>query len=168
MYILFYLCVHLFNPAAFLGDIALDEDDLRMFKDAHSSDGAQHTVKTNHTDSGTKAGIHLLICTILNCLVSSHKRTRVNADLLTVNSTTSSESIRSADRQSLRRRRRAATSRPERVWPDGIIPYVISGNFSGEPWMKTMNLSSVLTEELCALYTHNVLVAMCGFDMLKL
>lgn len=32
----------------------------------------------------------------------------------------------------LGRRRRAATSRPERVWPDGIIPYVISGNFSGE------------------------------------
>nr|XP_021154607.1 bone morphogenetic protein 1 [Columba livia] len=27
--------------------------------------------------------------------------------------------------------RRAATSRPERVWPDGVIPYVISGNFSG-------------------------------------
>uniref|UniRef100_A0A3Q2Q6B5 Metalloendopeptidase n=1 Tax=Fundulus heteroclitus TaxID=8078 RepID=A0A3Q2Q6B5_FUNHE len=27
--------------------------------------------------------------------------------------------------------RRAATSRPERVWPDGIIPYVISRNFSG-------------------------------------
>lgn len=32
------------------------------------------------------------------------------------------------------RSRRAATSRPERVWPDGVIPYVISGNFSGECW----------------------------------
>ncbi len=30
------------------------------------------------------------------------------------------------------RRKRAATSRPERVWPEGIIPYVISGNFSGK------------------------------------
>uniref|UniRef100_A0A672RLV7 Metalloendopeptidase n=1 Tax=Sinocyclocheilus grahami TaxID=75366 RepID=A0A672RLV7_SINGR len=29
------------------------------------------------------------------------------------------------------RRKRAATSRPERVWPEGVIPYVISGNFSG-------------------------------------
>ncbi|KAK7889384.1 hypothetical protein WMY93_024944 [Mugilogobius chulae] len=29
------------------------------------------------------------------------------------------------------RTRRAATSRPERIWPDGIIPFVISGNFSG-------------------------------------
>uniref|UniRef100_A0A4W5NC55 Metalloendopeptidase n=1 Tax=Hucho hucho TaxID=62062 RepID=A0A4W5NC55_9TELE len=33
--------------------------------------------------------------------------------------------------QGFHRRRRAATSRPERVWPDGVIPYVISGNFSG-------------------------------------
>nr|XP_046231199.1 bone morphogenetic protein 1-like isoform X2 [Scatophagus argus] len=90
------------KAAAFWGDIALDEDDLRMFRAAHSSDGAQHTVQTNLTDS--------------------------------VNSSASSESVRSkraADVQSLHRRRRAATSRPERVWPDGIIPYVISGNFSG-------------------------------------
>ncbi|XP_076614626.1 bone morphogenetic protein 1-like [Chaetodon auriga] len=90
------------KAAAFLGDIALDEDDLRMFRDAHSSDGPQHTVQTNHTDS--------------------------------VNSSTSNESVRSkrdAGRRRLHRRRRAATSRPERVWPDGIIPYVISGNFSG-------------------------------------
>uniref|UniRef100_A0A8C0KZL2 Metalloendopeptidase n=1 Tax=Canis lupus dingo TaxID=286419 RepID=A0A8C0KZL2_CANLU len=27
--------------------------------------------------------------------------------------------------------RRAATSRPERVWPDGVIPFVIGGNFTG-------------------------------------
>ncbi len=47
-----YLCVHLFASAAFLGDIALDEDDLLMFREAHSSDGGQHTVQTNHTDSG--------------------------------------------------------------------------------------------------------------------
>ncbi|KAL2099982.1 hypothetical protein ACEWY4_004376 [Coilia grayii] len=31
----------------------------------------------------------------------------------------------------LSRRRRAATARAERVWPDAVIPYVISGNFSG-------------------------------------
>lgn len=56
-----YLCVHMFPAAAFWGDIALDEDDLRMFKEAHSRDGARHTVRTNHTDSGIKAGIHLPI-----------------------------------------------------------------------------------------------------------
>ncbi|XP_039470178.1 bone morphogenetic protein 1-like isoform X2 [Oreochromis aureus] len=90
------------KAAAFLGDIALDEDDLRLFKGARGGDDAQHAVQSNHTNSA--------------------------------NSSTSSENRRSeraADRQSLRRQRRAATARPERVWPDGIIPYVISGNFSG-------------------------------------
>ncbi|XP_042200474.1 bone morphogenetic protein 1-like isoform X2 [Callorhinchus milii] len=29
------------------------------------------------------------------------------------------------------RNRRASTSRPERVWPEGVIPYVIGGNFTG-------------------------------------
>ncbi|XP_026152689.1 bone morphogenetic protein 1-like [Mastacembelus armatus] len=90
------------KAAAFLGDIALDEDDLQIFKQAHRTVGAQEFVQTNQTDS--------------------------------VNSSTSSESVRrkrGAVRQSLHRLRRAATSRPERVWPDGIIPYVISGNFSG-------------------------------------
>lgn len=53
------LCVHLFASAAFLGDIALDEDDLRMFKEVHSSDAV---IQSNHTDSGIKAGSHLLIC----------------------------------------------------------------------------------------------------------
>ncbi|KIH53585.1 CUB domain protein [Ancylostoma duodenale] len=28
--------------------------------------------------------------------------------------------------------RRAATARKERIWPDGVIPYVIAANFSGE------------------------------------
>ncbi|KAF7665356.1 hypothetical protein LDENG_00145120 [Lucifuga dentata] len=88
--------------AAFLGDIALDEDDLHLFRKAQSSKHAEHTVETNQTD--------------------------------TVNSSTSNESIRSrrsAGRPGLSRHRRAATSRPERIWPDGVIPYVISGNFSG-------------------------------------
>ncbi|XP_056258852.1 bone morphogenetic protein 1-like isoform X4 [Seriola aureovittata] len=88
------------KAAAFLGDIALDEDDLRMFKEAHSIDDEQHTIQTNQTDSENRS--------------------------------TSSEGVRSkraADK--LHRLKRAATSRPERVWPDGIIPYAISGNFSG-------------------------------------
>lgn len=37
-----------------------------------------------------------------------------------------------ASNQGSRRSKRAATSRPERVWPEGVIPYVISGNFSGK------------------------------------
>lgn len=57
---------------------------------------------------------------------------------VTVNGSVSSESA--AGRQTRHRRRRAATSRPERVWPDGIIPYVISGNFTGEPGLKACHL----------------------------
>lgn len=59
------------------------------------------------------------------------------------NGSTSNEGIRSkreAGTQKLHRQRRAATSRPERVWPDGIIPYMISGNFSGEFRMKSFML----------------------------
>ena len=43
-------------------------------------------------------------------------------------------SRRAAGGEGPARRRRASTSRPERIWPDAIIPYVISGNFSGEGW----------------------------------
>ncbi|KAG7223974.1 hypothetical protein INR49_015231, partial [Caranx melampygus] len=86
---------------AFLGDIALDEDDLRMFKEAQSSEDEPQTIQTNQTDSANR-------------------------------STSSDESVRSKRSvDKLLRLRRAATSRPERVWPDGIIPYAISGNFSG-------------------------------------
>lgn len=31
-----------------------------------------------------------------------------------------------------KRLRRAATARPERVWPHGVIPYLISSNFTGD------------------------------------
>lgn len=43
-----------------------------------------------------------------------------------------SQNAARSNQQASRRRKRAATSRPERVWPDGVIPYVISGNFSGK------------------------------------
>lgn len=45
----------LYVSAAFLGDIALDEEDLRMFKVDRIIDLAQRTVKIiNHTESGKK------------------------------------------------------------------------------------------------------------------
>lgn len=50
-----------FLPAAFWGDIALDEDDLRMLIDSHGPDEARNAVPTNHTDSGIKAGMNLPI-----------------------------------------------------------------------------------------------------------
>ncbi|MEQ2298970.1 hypothetical protein AMECASPLE_010641, partial [Ameca splendens] len=80
------------KAAAFLGDIALDEEDLKSFKVDRIIDLAQRTVQTiNHTETASGSD---------------------------------------PNRQGAQRRRRAATSRPERVWPEGVIPYVISGNFS--------------------------------------
>uniref|UniRef100_A0A8C3JVJ4 Peptidase M12A domain-containing protein n=1 Tax=Calidris pygmaea TaxID=425635 RepID=A0A8C3JVJ4_9CHAR len=98
---------HLLPPhplAAFLGDIALDEEDLKLFQVDRVVDLARRTVTrlptnssdTNATNPSPRPGHQ------------PHNRGRQRA-----------------------RSRRAATSRPERVWPDGVIPYVISGNFSG-------------------------------------
>lgn len=49
------------------------------------------------------------------------------------------------NRQAGRRRKRAATSRPERVWPEGVIPYVISGNFSGKQLSIYLIIGSMFT-----------------------
>uniref|UniRef100_A0A673JBD6 Metalloendopeptidase n=1 Tax=Sinocyclocheilus rhinocerous TaxID=307959 RepID=A0A673JBD6_9TELE len=80
----------------------MDEEDMRMFKVDRIVNLAERTVTVlNHTDAGKCA-----------CLSSLSNETNTN--------NTASH-----------RRKRAATSRPERVWPEGVIPYVISGNFSG-------------------------------------
>ncbi|XP_053480258.1 bone morphogenetic protein 1a isoform X3 [Ictalurus furcatus] len=87
---------------AYLGDIALDEEDMLMFKVDRIVDAVQKTViNLNRTHT---AGV--------------------------LSNDTSPNAARS-NQQAARRRKRAATSRPERVWPEGVIPYVISGNFSG-------------------------------------
>uniref|UniRef100_A0A8C7UGH2 Metalloendopeptidase n=1 Tax=Oncorhynchus mykiss TaxID=8022 RepID=A0A8C7UGH2_ONCMY len=99
-------------PTAFLGDIALDEEDLRMFKVDRILDVIQRSIQTfNDTDAGT---VQEPCWTWRISQLGS--RNDMSPD---------------SHGQGFRRRRRAATSRPERVWPDGVIPYVISGNFSG-------------------------------------
>ncbi|PNJ76940.1 BMP1 isoform 11 [Pongo abelii] len=98
------------KAAAFLGDIALDEEDLRAFQVQQAADLRQHTARK----SSIKAAVP---------------------------GNTSTPSCQSTNGQPQRgacgrwrgrsRSRRAATSRPERVWPDGVIPFVIGGNFTG-------------------------------------
>lgn len=39
--------------------------------------------------------------------------------------------LKQADESNLLRKARAATSRPERLWDFGVIPYEIESNFSG-------------------------------------
>lgn len=110
-------------PAAFWGDIALDEDDLRLLKEFQRTDGSQQTEHLNHTDSGTNGSI--------NASLGSNESIIMRDVFVTGNGTTIRRK-RAAKGLSVQRWRRAATSRPERIWPEGIIPYVISGNFSGE------------------------------------
>uniref|UniRef100_A0A671T9R7 Metalloendopeptidase n=1 Tax=Sinocyclocheilus anshuiensis TaxID=1608454 RepID=A0A671T9R7_9TELE len=94
----------MFVSVAYLGDIALDEEDMRMFKVDRIVNLAERTVTVlNHTDAG-------------KCACSLNNETNTND---------------TASSRGSYRRKRAATSRPERVWPEGVIPYVISGNFSG-------------------------------------
>uniref|UniRef100_A0A8C1CLA0 Metalloendopeptidase n=1 Tax=Cyprinus carpio carpio TaxID=630221 RepID=A0A8C1CLA0_CYPCA len=92
------------KAAAFLGDIALDEEDLRLLKasymDAKKNDSSNFSIP----DSANRS--------------SGNGNGNAKDDPVLAG-------------QRLLRRRRAATARPERVWPDGIIPYVISSNFSG-------------------------------------
>ncbi|XP_075767006.1 bone morphogenetic protein 1 isoform X3 [Pelodiscus sinensis] len=90
------------KAVAFLGDIALDEEDLKLFQLDQLADLRRRTFeKPANTTSG-----------ISTSLAARRQRKR-------------------QWRQVRSRSRRAATSRHERVWPDGVIPYVISGNFSG-------------------------------------
>ncbi|KAM6986877.1 bone morphogenetic protein 1-like isoform 2-T2 [Aplochiton taeniatus] len=92
------------KAAAFLGDIALDEEDLRLFRVVRFLGATPHTIQIlNKTDTGNGS-----------------------------NSNDNSKENMTTDDQGIPpRTKRAASSRLERVWPDGVIPYVISGNFSG-------------------------------------
>ncbi|XP_052588775.1 bone morphogenetic protein 1 isoform X1 [Peromyscus californicus insignis] len=96
------------KAAAFLGDIALDEEDLRAFRVPQATALRQQTAR------------------------SSSVRASGNSSALGGQSTSGQPQRETRGRWRGRSRsRRAATSRPERVWPDGVIPFVIGGNFTG-------------------------------------
>uniref|UniRef100_A0A671F330 Metalloendopeptidase n=1 Tax=Rhinolophus ferrumequinum TaxID=59479 RepID=A0A671F330_RHIFE len=97
------------KAAAFLGDIALDEEDLRAFQVQQATDLRQRTIRRSSIKAAGNSSSP-------NCQRATGQPQR-----------------RSRGRwRSRTRSRRAATSRPERVWPDGVIPFVIGGNFTGD------------------------------------
>lgn len=96
------------KAAAFLGDIALDEEDLRAFQVQRAADLRQ---RASSRLPGRAAGNS----SAPKCQAASGQPQRKSC----------------GGRRSRSRSRRAATSRPERVWPDGVIPFVIGGNFTG-------------------------------------
>uniref|UniRef100_A0A672RLF0 Metalloendopeptidase n=1 Tax=Sinocyclocheilus grahami TaxID=75366 RepID=A0A672RLF0_SINGR len=93
---------------------------MRMFKVDRIVNLAERTVTVlNHTDAGKCA-----------CL-SRKKKHAVLKMLKPIRISGSLSNETNTNNTASHRRKRAATSRPERVWPEGVIPYVISGNFSG-------------------------------------
>uniref|UniRef100_A0A6Q2XBD7 Metalloendopeptidase n=1 Tax=Esox lucius TaxID=8010 RepID=A0A6Q2XBD7_ESOLU len=98
------------DVAAFWGDIALDEEDLRMFQIDRTIDLTLHT----HTDA--RRGHHSgeSVCG------QGGKEDREGGGR-----------GREGGQVKSPRVPRAATSRAERIWPGGVIPYMIGGNFTG-------------------------------------
>eukprot|EP00062_Callorhinchus_milii_P025872 gi/632987335/ref/XP_007910735.1/ PREDICTED: bone morphogenetic protein 1-like [Callorhinchus milii] len=114
------------KAVAFWGDIALDEEDLKLFHVYRTIDLHKHTINyTGHNTGGTGESL----------------RAYQNVTAKQPDKKTRKGNGRHGQRKSKRREqrtrtpaprgRRAATSRPERVWPGGVIPYVIGGNFTG-------------------------------------
>ncbi|XP_078005765.1 bone morphogenetic protein 1 isoform X3 [Phascolarctos cinereus] len=100
------------KAAAFLGDIALDEEDLKSFQVEQIVELRQRAI---HRATGKASGNN---STLTNQFARGQPQRKTREKL----------GGRSRGRS---RSRRAATSRPERVWADGIIPFVIGGNFTG-------------------------------------
>ncbi|XP_061626608.1 dorsal-ventral patterning tolloid-like protein 1 isoform X5 [Phyllopteryx taeniolatus] len=117
------------KAAAFWGDIALDEEDLAMFHIDRTVD-LTHSL-LGHTSGGLeeqavakkRGSLYLLLERIRN----------FGLDFFPKYSSHKSQSGKSGKAGYTTRSRfpRAATSRAERIWPGGVIPYIIGGNFTG-------------------------------------
>uniref|UniRef100_A0A3Q3LWD9 Metalloendopeptidase n=1 Tax=Mastacembelus armatus TaxID=205130 RepID=A0A3Q3LWD9_9TELE len=115
--------------AAFWGDIALDEEDLRMFQVDRTIDLTQHTHMHTHSRQGHTSGE----CTQHLTLTLSVKSKKVARNVSKGGTSPKRQTGNDGKTGNVakRRIRRAATSRAERIWPGGVIPYVIGGNFTG-------------------------------------
>ncbi|XP_067828863.1 tolloid-like protein 2 isoform X2 [Heptranchias perlo] len=114
------------KAVAFWGDIALDEEDLKYFNIDGTTDLTKPEIeRTGHTSGGTR---ELLRIPPHNTTAAKRARRSVRKGHL-VNMRPKNQRQQSAAARS--RVARAATSRTERIWPGGIIPYIIGGNFTG-------------------------------------
>uniref|UniRef100_A0A8C2VAY4 Metalloendopeptidase n=1 Tax=Chinchilla lanigera TaxID=34839 RepID=A0A8C2VAY4_CHILA len=118
------------KAAVFWGDIALDEDDLKLFH----IDKAQDRTKPSGQEMGHSTGgvgeqpsENWPNTTALN--TSSHQARKDGKEDATL--PPSPETLNATAKTFSSRVRRATTSRTERIWPGGVIPYVIGGNFTG-------------------------------------
>ncbi|KAK6481949.1 tolloid-like protein 2 isoform X1 [Huso huso] len=124
------------KAVAFWGDIALDEEDMKLF---HIDRTGQITKLTAGTGGHNTGGLGEKINPASQNLTTAtnHKskkvikgpRQRLAPD--TRQKKKRNKSLPAGASEAGRRVRRAATSRQERIWPGGVIPYVIGGNFTG-------------------------------------
>uniref|UniRef100_A0A087XPJ8 Metalloendopeptidase n=1 Tax=Poecilia formosa TaxID=48698 RepID=A0A087XPJ8_POEFO len=128
------------KAAVFWGDIALDEEDLQMFHIDRTIDLKQHTHVRSHSRQGHTSGglgehedvkrgsLYLLLERIrrfgFDYIPKNESKGAASSKSQTWKGGSPSEAAKS-------RVPRAATSRAERIWPGGVIPYVIGGNFTG-------------------------------------
>uniref|UniRef100_A0A452V7P4 Metalloendopeptidase n=1 Tax=Ursus maritimus TaxID=29073 RepID=A0A452V7P4_URSMA len=123
-----HLC--LFSPAVFWGDIALDEEDLKLFHIDKARDWIKQSVEEGgHSTGGLEEQPFESWDNATATNTSSEEARKdgeENAMLLLSPRTSDARSETFSPRV-----RRATTSRTERIWPGGVIPYVIGGNFTG-------------------------------------
>eukprot|EP00064_Thunnus_orientalis_P009008 superscaffoldBa00001111_g9031 len=129
------------KAAVFWGDIALDEEDLRMFQIDRTIDLTQHTHMHTHSRQGhTSGGLeeHEVAKKRGSLYLLLERIRRFGFDYLPKNFSKGAASLKSQTGKGGKtgnvaksRIPRAATSRAERIWPGGVIPYVIGGNFTG-------------------------------------
>uniref|UniRef100_A0A8C7N2H7 Metalloendopeptidase n=1 Tax=Oncorhynchus kisutch TaxID=8019 RepID=A0A8C7N2H7_ONCKI len=107
---------------AFWGDIALDEEDLRMFQIDRTIDVTQHTHTLTHTHTHSRQGQ----------TTEEHVISKKKGLFLLLLDKIRRFGFENAWSVVVKNRvPRAATSRAERIWPGGVIPYIIGGNFTG-------------------------------------
>ncbi|XP_061421245.1 bone morphogenetic protein 1-like [Lethenteron reissneri] len=111
------------KAVAFLGDIALDEEDLSLFQVDRMVDLTKHTVvRTSHTTGEAVGESRVPGWNFTSSQSESRSRRHRNGRR---------KASKAAKRRFRSRAPRAATARSERIWPGGVIPYIVGGNFTG-------------------------------------
>ncbi|XP_077790275.1 tolloid-like protein 1 isoform X3 [Podarcis muralis] len=117
------------KAAVFWGDIALDDEDLKMFHIDRTIDLTQHSnERLGHNTGGFGERAVSKKSDALFQLIDSIRRFGSGFQQ---NNITKGRALTFSGSYEKKRFPRAATSRTERIWPGGVIPYVIGGNFTG-------------------------------------
>ncbi|XP_036871674.2 tolloid-like protein 2 [Manis javanica] len=116
------------KAAVFWGDIALDEEDLKLFHIYKARDWIKQSGEKKRHGTGGLEEQPFESWPNTTAANTSNEEARKDGEknaVLPQSSGTSNAETFSP------RVRRATTSRTERIWPGGVIPYVIGGNFTG-------------------------------------